>query len=84
MKIAGGKLKPSSFQQKKIKKIGPSGVKLRACKRRHSKTKFTPSYGLSGSNGLSYCFLTWITGCPRLNNVITCYENKYIFKSSVC
>ena len=32
MKIAGGgKLKPSSFQQKKIKKIGPSGVKLRAC-----------------------------------------------------
>ena len=52
MKIAGGKLKPSSFQQKKIKKIGPSGVKLRTCKRWHSETKFTASYGLSGSNGL--------------------------------
>ena len=54
MKIAGGgELKPSSFQQKKIKKIGPSGVKLRACKHRHSKTKFMASYGLSGSNGLT-------------------------------
>ena len=39
MKIAGGKLKPSSFQQKKIKKIGPSGVKLHACKCRHLKNK---------------------------------------------
>ena len=41
------------FSTKKIKKIGPSGVKLHACKRRHSKTKFMASYGLSGSNGLT-------------------------------
>ena len=47
------------FNKKKIKKIGPSGVKLRACKRRHSKMKFTASYGLSGSNGLSLKFSTF-------------------------
>ena len=82
MKIAGGKLKPSSFQQKKNKKIGPSGVKLRACKRRHSKTKFTASYGLSGSNGLvlheilekeSGINLSYI----RVNNVVK--TSKIIF-----
>ena len=53
MKIAGGEAETFFFStKKKIKKIGPSGVKLHACKRRHSKTKFTSSYGLSGSNGL--------------------------------
>ena len=56
MKIAGGEAETFFFSTKKIKKIGPSGVKLHACKRRHSKTKFMASYGLSGSNGLvTYC-----------------------------
>ena len=57
MKIAGGEAETFFFSTKKNKKIGPSGVKLRACKRRHSKTKFTASYGLSGSNGLMVHFL---------------------------
>ena len=53
MKIAGGEAETFFFStKKKIKKIGPSGGKSRACKRWHSKTKFTASYGLSGSNGL--------------------------------
>ena len=51
MKIAGGEAEIFFFSTKKIKKIGPSGVKLRACKHRHSKMKFMASYGLSGSNG---------------------------------
>ena len=52
MKIAGGEAETIFFKKIKNKKIGPSGVKLCACKRPHSKTKFTASYGLSGSNGL--------------------------------
>ena len=50
--MLGGSWNHLLFNKKKIKKIGPSGVKLCACKRPHSKTKFTASYGLSGSNGL--------------------------------
>ena len=74
MKIAGGKLKPSSFQQKKIKKIGPSGVKLRACKCQHSKTKFTASYGLLGSNGLrNFLFFLFF---DYLGNRSTYFKNS--------
>ena len=50
MKIAGGEAETFFFSTKKIKKIGPCGVKLHACKRQYSKTKFTASYGLLGSN----------------------------------
>ena len=53
MKIVGGEAETFFFSTKKKKKIGPSGVKLRTCKRQYSKTKFMASYVLSGSNGLS-------------------------------
>ena len=66
MKIAGGEAETFFFSTKKIKKIGPSGVKLRACKRRHSKTKFMASYGLSGSNGLT---LVWANSCKTKPSV---------------
>ena len=55
-----------------------SGVKLRACKRRHSKMKFTASYGLSGSNGLTLIYAA--VGLKDTHSFECNYSQKFLSK----